>query len=84
VAEFYRKQVWPCHDMAIKSARLDRSLFEGTEIRNKERKYTMRYVHPQITGTYRAVSAIQSEKGEGIQESNPVFLTTPPAYSSNE
>jgi hypothetical protein len=44
----------------------------------------MRYVHPQITGTYRAVSAIQSEKGEGIQESNPVFLTTPPAYTSNE
>lgn len=82
--EFYRKQVWPCHDMVIKSGRFERSPFECTEIRNKERKYTMRYVHPQITGTYRAVSAIQSQKGEGIQESNPVFLTNGAAYKSNE
>jgi uncharacterized protein (DUF2141 family) len=70
--------------MAIKSGRFERSPFECTEIRNKERKYTMSYVHPQITGTYRAVSAIQSQKGEGHVESNPIFLTNGPAYNSNE
>jgi hypothetical protein len=44
----------------------------------------MRYIQPQITGTFRAISAIQSDKGEGIQEANPVFLTNGPAYTSNE
>jgi hypothetical protein len=44
----------------------------------------LRYTNPQITATYRAISAIQSQKGQGILEANPVFLTEGPAYTSNE
>ena len=44
----------------------------------------MRYVRPQITGVFRAVSSIQSEKGEGQQEVGSIFLTNGAAYQSNE
>jgi hypothetical protein len=44
----------------------------------------MRYVRPQITGSFRAVSSIQSDKGTGMQEINPVFLSNGAAYQADE
>jgi hypothetical protein len=44
----------------------------------------MRYIRPQITGNFRAVSSIQSEKGMGQIEGNPVFLTNGAAYQADE
>jgi hypothetical protein len=44
----------------------------------------MRYIQPQITGVFRAVSAIKSEKGGGPLEINlPVFSNTA-AYQADE
>ncbi|WP_263408853.1 hypothetical protein [Terriglobus tenax] len=44
----------------------------------------MRYVCPQITGTFRAVSAIKNQKGAGQQEMGSVFFTNGPAYQADE
>jgi hypothetical protein len=44
----------------------------------------MRYIRPQITGSFRAVSSIQSQKGLGQQEINTVFLTNGAAYQADE
>jgi hypothetical protein len=44
----------------------------------------MRYIRPQITGSFRAISSIQSVKGMGHQEINPLFLTNGAAYQADE
>jgi hypothetical protein len=44
----------------------------------------MCYTRPQITGNFRAVTSIQSEKGSGQIEGNPVFLTNGAAYQADE
>ena len=44
----------------------------------------MRYTSPQITGSFPAVSAIQSMKGTIHTELNPVFLTNSAAYQADE
>jgi len=44
----------------------------------------MRYTRPQITGSFHAVSSIQSMKGNLHQEINPVFLTNGAAYQADE
>jgi hypothetical protein len=51
---------------------------------NQREELTMRYIQPHITGTFRAVSAIQSEKGAPNQEIGGVLFTNGPAYQADE
>jgi hypothetical protein len=44
----------------------------------------MRYIQPQITGTFLAVSAIKSTKGEGILEGSSHQFTDGAAYQADE
>jgi hypothetical protein len=44
----------------------------------------MRYTRPQITGSFHAVTSIQSMKGTHHEEINPVFLTNSAAYQADE
>jgi hypothetical protein len=44
----------------------------------------MRYIQPQITGTFPALSAIKSDKGAGIVESSSHTFTDNPAYQADE
>jgi hypothetical protein len=44
----------------------------------------MRYLRPQITGVYLAVSLIKSVKGTGHDELGTIFLTNGAAYQADE
>lgn len=44
----------------------------------------MRYTRPQITGSFHAVSSIQSMKGGIHQEISSLFFTTSAAYQADE
>ena len=44
----------------------------------------MKYVNPQITGSFRAVSTIQSDKFSGPAEINPLLVTNGAGYQADE
>jgi len=77
-------RLWPrCDGHQAPRGRVFTGL-DCAEIRNKVRNKSMNYTRPQITGNFRAVSSIQSEKGEGQQEISDVFLTNGAAYQADE
>lgn len=44
----------------------------------------MKYIQPKITGIFRALSAIKSDKGAGVQEIGTEFLTDGAGYQADE
>jgi hypothetical protein len=44
----------------------------------------MHYIQPQITGTFPALSAIKSDKNEGIVEGSSHQFTNGAAYQADE
>jgi hypothetical protein len=44
----------------------------------------MRYIQPQITGIFRAVSTIKSDKGPSAQETGTLQFTNDAGYQADE
>lgn len=44
----------------------------------------MRYIQPKITGSFRALSTIKSDKGPDVQEQGSEIFSANPGYQADE